>query len=396
MNGFLDRALELEQQIVNDRRTIHRFGGTGFNVKESADYIKARLNKLNIPFEEIIECGIVATVGKKQGPVFLLRADYDALPMQEKSGLDFACTNGSCHACGHDFHSSMLLCAAQMLKEREDELPGIVKLMFQPAEEGGGGCQKMVDAGVLESPKVDAAMAIHVAVGTDISASTTAHYSRGPAFAGGAGVKIKVIGRGGHGAQPHTARDPISAAAHILVALEHILSFEVAQGQRVALTFGKINGGTAPNVITDEVEISGTCRTYTDEMSEFMGRRIKEIAESVAESMRVKAEVDYHVGGKPVYNDPALCDDLYGFIEEVTGKGKTLLVDYPTSFGGEDFSVITGEIPALVLKLGVGSIDEGYSHPIHHPEVKFDEKSLPYGAAIYANCAMGWLKEHSK
>ncbi len=389
MEMFLDRARELYEQTVADRRAIHSFGGVGFELRKSADYIKIRLDKLAIPYREIVPCGIVATVGSGE-QTFLLRADYDALPIEEKSGLPFACKDGSCHACGHDFHSSMLLCAAQMLKEREDSIGGTVKLVFQPAEEGGGGCVSMIEAGVLSEPKVNAGMAIHVAIGTDKTDACTAHYSRGPAFAAGASVRITVKGRGGHGAQPHTALDPITAAANIITALQHVISMEVASDERAVLTFGTIKGGAARNVITDTVEFSGTCRTYTEKMSEFMGKRIREVAENVARALRVEAVVEYETAGKAVYNDPSLCDRLFPYIEAVTGKGKTSLVDYPTSYGGEDFSEITSRIPALVVKLGTGSPKEGYTFSLHHPSVVFDERALPYGAAIYAGCAWNW------
>lgn len=389
-NRFLKRALELEPEIKTARRTIHSFGGLGFDLQESASFIKDNLEEWNIPYSEICPCGIVATLGHGN-PVFLLRGDYDALPMEEKSGLPFAATNGTCHSCGHDFHSSMLLYAAKMLKEAEHELNGTVKLMFQPAEEGGGGCSTMVKGGVLENPKVDAGMAIHVAVGNDMTDSCTVHYSRGPAFASGALVKIKIKGKGGHGAQPHTAIDPITAAAAIITDLQHIISMEVPSDERAVLTFGKIMGGTAPNVITDEVEFSGTCRTYTEQMADFMHKRVLEVTENVAKAMRVEAEITYKQGGKAVMNDPSLCDKLYPFVEDITGKGKVLLVDRPTSYGGEDFSEITSRIPALVLKLGVGSPKEGYTFPIHHPAALFDEAALPYGAAVYANCAFNWL-----
>lgn len=393
--NFLIRSKELQSQIVEARRTIHQYGGMGFDLEDSAQFIKQKLSEWKIEFKEICKCGIVATVGNSE-PVFLIRGDFDALPIVEKSGLPFAATNGSSHSCGHDFHASMLLYAAKILKENEAALKGTVKVMFQPAEEGAGGCKTMVEAGVLENPKVNAGMAIHVAVGNDLCDSSTVHYSRGPAFASGAGVKIKVIGKGGHGAQPHTAIDPITASASIITSLQHIIAMEVASDERAVLTFGKIQGGSASNVITDTVEFSGTCRTYTDKMADFMHKRVVEVTENVAKAMRVEVEIEYRQGGKAVFNDPILCDELYPFIQDICGQDKVLLVDRPTSYGGEDFSEITQRVPALVLKLGVGSPKEGYVHPIHHPSAVFNEESLAYGAALYANCAFQWLKQHQK
>ena len=392
MNRFLQRSLELGEETVRDRRTIHGFGGLGFDLRSSADYIEARLKKLHIDFTEPIPCGIVATIGAGE-KVFLVRADYDALPMQEQTGLPFAATNGSCHACGHDFHSSMLLCAAQMLKERESELHGIVKLMFQPAEECGNGAAAMIAAGVLETPHVDAAMAIHIAVGTAISDSCTVHYSRGPAYSSGSAIKIRIKGKGGHGAAPHNTIDPISIAAHVITGLQQISAREIPPGERVVLTFGSIHGGTAGNVITDEVNILGTLRTFSLDMRDFMTRRIKEITIGIAQSMRGDAIVDISQSFDPVINDSVLCNILFPYIEEVTGEGKTSIIDYPSSYGSEDFALVANKVPSVALKLGVGSVKEGYSLPIHHPAALFNEKSLPYGAAIYANCAFQWLKD---
>lgn len=395
MDSFLTRATELLPQIVESRRIIHRFAGVGYDLKDSADYIRGELMKSGITVSEICSCGLVATIGHGE-PVFLLRADYDALPFQEATGLDFAAQNGSCHACGHDFHSSMLLWAAKILKERESQLCGTVKLMFQPAEEGGGGCEAMVKAGVLEHPRVDAAMAVHVAVGNEGSSVGKLYYSRGAAYAAGNAVTITVRGKGGHGAMPHHAVDPVSIAAQIITSLQRIIAMEIASDDRMVLTFGSIHGGSAPNVITDEVQIRGTLRTFDEEVREFAIRRIDEIAQGVAKSMRAEAEVIIPKGGQAVMNDPALCQQLFPIFEDVMGEGNVAMIDRPTSYGGEDFSVISHLVPSVAIKLGTGSPEEGYSLPIHNPAVTFDERALAHGSAVYAGAAFYWLKTHSK
>lgn len=393
-NIFLTRANELYEDMVADRRAIHTFGGLGYDLEPTTELVKEKLTAWGIEHKEICKSGIMADIGSGS-PVFLLRGDMDALPVEEQSGLDFAATNGTCHCCGHDLHTTMLLYAAKMLKEREHELKGTVRLMFQPAEEGGGGARAMVDAGVLENPTVDAGMAMHVAVATDISHARTIHYSKGPAFAESDGVTITIKGKGGHGAQPHTAVDPITIAASVIHNLQHIISMEVGSDQRAVLTFGSIHGGTAANVITSEVVMKGSIRTYDPKLAAFIQQRVREIAEGTAAALRAEAIVDIRVGLAPVYNDPALCDTLFPLIEEVTGEGATAMMDYPTSYGSEDFSEITSRIPAVMLKIGAGSKDEGYEHPIHHPAALFDESILPYGAAIHANCAHKWLKSQA-
>lgn len=165
MNRFLERALEIKEEIVKDRRYIHQLGGTGFDIPETVTYVMKQLQGMGLHPEEICKGGVVCNIGKREGKTILLRADMDALPMEEKTELPFACTNGTMHACGHDMHPAMLLGAARLLKEREEELEGTVKLMFQPAEEILEGAKAMIQAGLLENPKVDAAIAMHVAVG---------------------------------------------------------------------------------------------------------------------------------------------------------------------------------------------------------------------------------------
>ncbi|NCB05293.1 MAG: amidohydrolase, partial [Clostridia bacterium] len=276
--NYLARAHELRERIVTDRRTIHQNGGVSFDVRKSADYIKGRLSEMGIESHEIIDCGIVATIGKG-GKTMLLRADYDALPLTEQTGLDFACTNGSCHACGHDFHASMLLGAAQMLKEREAELCGTVKLMFQPSEETIEGARPMIEAGVLENPTVDAAMAIHIVGGTDVSQTGTVRYSRGATYSAVDKLAITVHGKGGHGALPHQTIDPINITSEILTAIRLTLALEVPAPEHVTVTFGQIWGGTANNIIPNEVELRGTVRTYSPAMRQFIKERLVQVAD---------------------------------------------------------------------------------------------------------------------
>ena len=395
MIDFLHQAREIEEEIKQNRRAIHQMGGTGFDVKPTLDFIQLKLKEMNIDSQKLPCGGVTALLGK-EGPVFLLRADCDALPFPEETGLPYGCTNGSCHACGHDMHSAMLLGAAKILKAHENELRGRVKLMFQPAEEIGQGALKMIEEGVLENPKVDAGMAIHIAVATDISQAGTIHYSRGPAYSATDTVTITVQGKGGHGAAPYKTIDPISIAAYIIVALEQITAREIPSDESAVVTFGSIHGGTAENAIPSTVTLKGTIRTFDATIRAFVVKRVKEIAQGIAASMRAEAIVSLENGGDAVVNDEALCDELFPWIESVTGPGKTKMYYRPTSYGGEDFAEVTERIPALVLKLGVGSLEEGYSLPIHHPSAVFDENSLVYGAAAYAACAYGWLEHHGK
>ena len=390
--NYLARAHELRERIVTDRRTIHQNGGVSFDVRKSADYIKGRLSEMGIESHEIIDCGIVATIGKG-GKTMLLRADYDALPLTEQTGLDFACTNGSCHACGHDFHASMLLGAAQMLKEREAELCGTVKLMFQPSEETIEGARPMIEAGVLENPTVDAAMAIHIVGGTDVSQTGTVRYSRGATYSAVDKLAITVHGKGGHGALPHQTIDPINITSEILAAIRLTLALEVPAPEHVTVTFGQIWGGTANNIIPNEVELRGTVRTYSPAMRQFIKERLVQVAENTARTFRATATVSFDGPNcGPVINDIPMAEQILDYIADVTGKDGVSLINEPACFGSEDFAYVSERVPSVMLALGVGSTAQGYDKSAHNPAALFDEDALPVGAALLANCADRWLK----
>ena len=393
MNEILKAAQDMLPQMIEDRRTIHRMGGVGFELRQSADYILSELEKAGIEAREVCPCGIVATVGRGDKTI-LLRADFDALPLCEVTGLPFANTAGSCHACGHDFHATMLLAAARMLKARENELNGVVKLVFQPAEETLEGSMALIRAGVLENPHVDAAFAMHVEAGAEYSAAGTVRYSRGATYAAGDKVCITVRGRGGHGALPSKNIDPVTASAQIIVAIQHIIAMEVPTSERVTVTFGMIGGGTADNIIPDEVVFRGTIRTFSNEMRAFVKRRVQEVAELTGRAMRCGVEVAYsEVSVPPVINNREMAERFFPYIEAVTGPGGTTLVDEPSSFGSEDFAHITERVPGLMINLGAGAVPQGYDKAMHNPALVLDENALPYGAAIFVSCAENWLKE---
>ncbi len=394
MNQYLQSAREMMPKLAEDRRRIHQMGGVGFDLRQSADYILDELEKAGIEGREICPCGIVATIGQG-GKTILLRADFDALPLEEATGLPFANQSGSCHACGHDFHAAMLLAAARMLKARERELRGTVKLMFQPSEETLEGSMAMIKAGLLENPKVDAAFAIHVGAGSPASETGTVRYSRGATYSAGDKLVVTVRGRGGHGATPSKNIDPVTAAAQIIVAIQHIISMEVPTSERVTVTFGVIQGGTADNIIPDEVVFKGTIRTFSREMREFVKRRVQEIAELTGKAMRADVEVAYNpVSVPPVVNDAAMAEKMFPYLEEITGPGRTALLNEPTSFGSEDFAHVTERVPGVMINLGAGTPDKGYDKAMHNPAVLLDEGALPYGAAILANCAERWLEDN--
>ena len=225
---LLSEAKALQEEIVTHRRWLHTHAETGFDLNETKPYVKAALEQMGYTVNECGKAGLVTTVGKVGGKVFLLRADMDALPIHEESDVDFICTNGKMHACGHDMHTAMLLGAAKLLKAHESELSGLVKLMFQPAEEIFEGSKDMIDAGILEDPKPDAAMMIHVTAGMPIPAGTVIVSSPGVSAPAADYFNIHVQGKGCHGSAPQNGVDPLTAAAHILIALQEIHALELS------------------------------------------------------------------------------------------------------------------------------------------------------------------------
>lgn len=395
MNKYLKRACELAPQIVANRRYIHAHAGVGFDLQDTKSYIKEKLAELEINHEDCGKAGIVATIGKTGGKTILLRGDIDALPIAEQTGLEFASQNGAMHACGHDFHGSMLLCAAQLLKENESELNGCVKFMFQPAEEILAGAKDMVAHGILENPHVDAAFAMHISTGNPESQTGNVRFTRGASHASGDAFKITVQGKGCHGASSYQGVDAVNIAAHIVVALGEIPAREVPASELSIVTVGMLHGGVASNIISETAEISGTIRALSLENREFLNKRVQEVAEGIAKAFRATIIFDNNTQATPPsINDAALCDEMRPFIEEIVAKECVIARDNSPSLGSEDFAYISTKIPAMMINLGAGSIDQGYNYALHSSFVAPDENCLPVGAALYANCATQWLAKN--
>ena len=337
------------------------------------------------------KAGVSCTVGKG-GRVFLLRGDMDALPMAEETGLPFAAHNGCCHSCGHDCHTAMLLAAAKLLKEQESTLEGTVKFMFQPAEELLGGAVDMIQSGILENPKVDAGLALHVKVGSEDSRTGDVFYADGPANFSGDAVTIRVKGLAAHGSTPEAGVDAINIAAHIVIALQEVLAREINSMQPAVLIVGKIQGGTTCNTLAGDAVLECSCRAATHETRAYLKQRIKEIAENTAKTFRGEAEVEYVYGMPPMVNNKELSDEIGGYCREMLAPEKVHVV--PVSNGTEDFTAVAAQIPTTYLSLGAGSKEEGHEFSMHHPKMMVDENVLPIGAALYAFTAARYLQNH--
>ena len=393
MNKFIEQAKLIKDDIISYRRTIHENPEVGAELPKTKAYVMEKLREFGYDPKEICESGIVATIeGNKPGKTFLLRADMDALPMEEATECDFKSNNGCMHSCGHDMHTAMLLGAAKLLKENQDEIEGTIKLVFQPDEEGFTGAKKMLEAGVLENPKVDAAMAMHVHSGTP---SNLVLCGLGTSIAGCNRFRIVVKGAGCHGAMPETGVDPINIASHIYIAIQSILTREISATKSAVVTIGKFVGGDVPNVIPEEVIMEGTIRSLDKEVGEFIFKRMNDIVTSTAKMFRGEAELIELSSAPPLTNDNNLAHELTNYMKDIVGERAVVLFE-SAGMGSEDFASYSYEVPSVYIMLGAGSKQEDnlYGEPMHNEKVVFNEDILPTGAAIHAYSAIMWLKNN--
>ncbi len=376
--SYLEKAKGILPELVGFRRTLHAMPEVGKDLPETAAFLERKLAEMGYAPKRLTPCGIVAEAGR--GPVFLLRADMDALPVKEESGLPFASENGCAHVCGHDLHMAMLLGAAKLLKEKEETLTGTVRFMFQPDEEGMSGALDMIAAGVLE--QAEGALALHVMPNLPCGAVAA---SAGPVMASQDRFRLIVTGKGGHGARPEETFDPINAAAHVYLAWQEILAREVRSTDPAVVTVGSFHAGRAANVIPETAVLEGTVRTFQKATKEFVKRRLSEIAEATAAAFRAKADLTFYGDIPAVVNDPGLTDLL---VKRLKAAGIEV-IPWEKDTISEDFSYITERVPAAMFFLGTGETENGAG--LHHPKVRFDENALAFGAAALAEAAEGWL-----
>lgn len=383
------RAFELQEEIVKHRRTLHQIAEVGMELPKTREYVKNELIKLGYEPKEVGKCGLCATVGKGTGKTVLIRADMDALPVKEESGLPFAATAGSCHACGHDIHTSTLLGTAKLLKEMEGEINGTIKLVFQPGEEIMQGAADMVEAGILKSPDVDYAIALHVRSTED----TGIGYTIGPRYASCNNFAIHVKGVASHGAMPYTGVDPIMIAAHIVIAMQELVSREVAFNENAVLTIASINGGNNTcNAIPAEVELKGTMRSFSNKTRKHMKERLPELVKHVAETYRGTAEFEWICDVPVLVNDRWVTEVCVDEIKKLA-DGKFRVYEAAASTGSEDFAVVADLVPTFMFSLFLPNPDSEVRYALHNPKVVFDEGFIPAGSAAFVVCALRLLNE---
>lgn len=389
--NYYERALELKDETIANRRHIHKNAETGLDLPKTKAYVMEKLTEYGL---EPKDCGygVTVTLGKG-GKVLLLRADMDALPMPEESGEEFACPTGKeAHTCGHDFHAAMLLTAAKMLKEKEDTLEGTIKFMFQPAEETFEGSKNMIENGILENPPVDAALAYHVSPGK-MPIGLFMYNDKDTMMYSVDGFKITIHGKGSHGAYPHVGVDPINIGVHIHLALQELIARESDPTHSCVLTIGQFAGGTAANIIPETAVLQGTIRTNKPEARELLVRRMKEVAEKTAAVYNGTVDIEMISEVPPLICNPKLTDEVVGYMQELGIPG---LTPYPgiSASASEDFAVIAEKVPSTFMYLSAGYLDERGQYPAHHPKAQFNEDVCPIGAACLAHCASQWLKNN--
>ncbi len=388
-----DEIAEWEPELIATRRDFHMHPEMGLEEVRTSGIIVERLRALG--FDEI-ETGIAVTGvkavlrGGKPGKTILLRADMDALPIEEENAVEYRSqTAGTMHACGHDAHTAILLSAARLLMRHRDELAGTVVFCFQPAEEGRGGARKMVAAGVLDNPHVDAAIGLHVM--QDVPLGTITVFP-GPMMAGGDVFDVKIQGKGGHAAMPNETVDALVVAVACVNALQTLVSREVAPIAPAVLTVATLHaGGTAANIIADTATFNGTTRYFDLEVGDQLAARLPALVKTIAAGMRATAEVEMRRVVPPTVNEPRMASLVESVAQEVVGADKVF--NGPRTMGGEDFSEFTYHAPSCFFWVGSRDEASGKVWGHHHPRFDIDERCLAIGVEMMVRTTMRYLEQ---
>ena len=386
--NILQKTRGIREKIVDLRRDFHQHPEIALKEFNTAKKVEGILRGLGIETKMMVkETGVRGTLkGSLPGKTIALRADLDALPVQEETDLPYRSKNaGAMHACGHDAHTAMLLGAAMVLAQWEKQLTGNVVFIFQPAEETGAGAKPMIEEGVLEG--VDGIFGLHVYVPMGLG---TVGYKTGPFMAAGDFFDVKIMGKGGHGGLPHLAIDPIAIAASAISSLQTIVSREVDPLESAVVSICKMEAGRgAYNIIPDSATFGGTIRSHSPELREYLSRRLKEILEGVTSGMRGSYEFNLMRKFPAVINEEKMTEFVVRVAQDLLGKDKVLQMK--PLMGSEDFSYYLQKIPGTFVFLGAENKEKGIIYPQHHPRYDINEDILPIGAALHAAVALEYL-----
>ena len=396
MSNFLQQARDLFPYTQSLRRDFHMHPELGFREVRTGGIVAKELEALGIEVTKGVgKTGVVGLLeGSKPGPTILLRFDMDALPINEETGAEYASTNpGVMHACGHDGHTAIGLTVAKLLNEHRDELKGSIKLCFQPSEEGTngeevGGALMMIRDGVLESPKVEKTLSLHLWNDKPVG---WIHVANGPVMAGADLFTIKLTGRGGHGAAPDTTVDPVIAAAHITTALQTIASRNVPPLKPVVVSVTSVHAGTAFNVIPQTAELNGTIRTFDLEVRKLVHERFEQIVTGIASSMGCESEITIKQVTAPVINNEEVADSVLRSVQSVF-PGKDIADHSYLTMGAEDMGYMQEKADGCYFFIGSANNEKNLNYNHHHPKFDFDEEALINGAALMATAAADLLK----
>ena len=401
---YIDK--NFENELIQLRRRLHLNAEVGFELDNTRKIITSELEGIGCEVKSIGNgCLYTLIQGKKEGKCLLLRADMDALPIREQTKLDYASKNGNMHACGHDMHTAMLIGCAKILMRAQNELFGTVKLMFQPAEELLLGCADAVKAGILEDPKPDAAIFLHVLTGS--------HMKTGTAIVSGSGVcapaavffEIDISGKSAHASQAGEGVDALAVGARIVTGIDSISARELGSGDCI-VTLGQMSAGRCANVISDKCVIKGTIRSYDEDVLEFVFDRISCIAEYTAKAHKASAVIKKLGFAPTLVSDGELSKSVFNALSKYIGKENVIDGEVlarasaargkKIAQGSEDFALISHKIPTVMIGLCAGSADEGFAYPLHNPKTAFDERTLITGAKCYTGAALEILGQDSE
>ena len=402
MNKYVKNPSLTEEdfkEMVETRRYLHQHPEYGYEEHETAKFVAKRLRNLGyIVKEGVGKTGVVGLLKEKtEGKVLLIRADMDALPLQELNEVEYKSQkDGYMHACGHDAHVAILLTIAKKLSGMREEIPGQIKLIFQPAEEGLNGAEAMVADGVMKDPPVDNAVGLHIFTNFEVGLVAA---TSGSVMAAVDEFHLKIKGKGGHGASPHEAIDPIVVASNIINASQTIVSRNVEPVHPVTLTFGTFHSGTSFNIIPEEAMLSGTVRTFGQDVHDMVKKRFEELVSGICLSFGATYELDYEQTNIATVNDAWMTGLVRDCADEVVGRDN--LIDYVTT-GGEDMSIYLREVPGCFFFVGGRNASKGITAPHHSPYFDIDEDSMLIGGEMFLNIVRKYfnvlkeLKTHKK
>ncbi len=392
MTDFKTLAKKYEEQLIADRRWLHENAEVGMILPRTENYIRTQLEEMGYSPEPWLESGLSVTVGRGENltlegepKCILLRADIDALPIHEEADLPFAAKGEAGHLCGHDIHGAVALTVARILKECEEEISGLVKIVFQPGEEQSNGAEHMVKAGVMQNPQVHACLGMHVKPNAE---NGSVHYALGPATAAIDFFKIDIEGKTAHSSQPEQAKDPLQAAMGIYHSLEGMVRRELSAFRTAVVAVGIMEAGSAPNSIPTNAHMEGTLRSYSNEDQAHLRECMRLIVAQHCALAGVAGSINF-VWTPVTENNTEICNHMGGIFDKYVGKENVIIDKQPVA-SSDDFAFFAQEAPSMLFWFGVGS-DEGYA--IHDPRVVMEEDKLYLAAAAIAEGAVSWCSK---